>query len=44
MWNFFQGGADPNGAKKQQSIGTKSFYWNTFYGFEYKKTAKVSCL
>ena len=25
------------GQKKQQSIGIKSFYTNTSYGFEYKK-------
>ena len=30
--------------KKQQRIGTKSFYSNTSYDFEYKKTASVNCL
>ena len=33
------------GQKKQQhGIGKKSFYSNTSYGFEYKKTAQASCL
>ena len=27
------------GQKKQQSIGIKSFYSNTSYGFEYQKAA-----
>ena len=30
--------------QKQQSIGIKYFYWETSYGFEYKKTAQVYCL
>ena len=34
----------PKQDKKQQSIGTKSFYSNTSYDFEYKKTASVNCL
>ena len=30
--------------KRQQSIDIKSFYSNTCYGFEYKKTASVNYL
>ena len=31
-------------AGKKQSVGIKSFYSNTCYGFEYKKTASVNFL
>ena len=33
----------PKQDKKQQNIGTKSFYANTSYDFEYKKSASVNC-
>ena len=29
----------PKQGKKEQSIGIKPFYSNTYYGFEFKKTA-----
>ena len=35
--NVSRGAAVPNKAKKQQSIGIKSFYSNTSSGFEYIK-------
>ena len=30
--------------KKQESIGTKSFYLNASYGLEYEKTASLNYL
>ena len=33
----------PKQYKKQQSTGTKSFYSNTSYDFEYIKTDSVNC-
>ena len=35
----FQRRSSPKQGKKQQGIGIKSFYSNTHYGFEYKKSA-----
>ena len=36
---FLEGKLSQAGQKNQQSSGIKSFYSNTRYGFEYKKTA-----
>ena len=44
MWNFVRVQDVPSmGKRKQQSIGIKSFYWNPFFGFKYRKTEKVNC-
>ena len=37
IYNVFRGEAVPSKAEKQEIIGMKSLYWNTFYGFESKK-------
>ena len=46
QWHIkcFQRRSYPKQDKKQQRIGSNSFYSNTSYGFEYKKTASVNFL
>ena len=41
---FSEGKLPQAGQQKQQSSGIKSSYSNTFYGFEYKKTAQINSL